>query len=95
MTKLVDSKIKIYNAPKSFIDQVNMVNGFLPKNATIESFYVPYFSESTNKEKKVLFEREKHFGQNSVEIKDVITDEAGQSYEIDVLPNKYFKFIKG
>jgi hypothetical protein len=93
MAKLKDSKIKIYNAPKSFIDQVNMVNGFLPLNTTLQSFYVPYFSESTNKEKKVLFVRDKHFGDNFVNVTDVITDEAGQSYELDILPKKYFKFI--
>jgi len=94
MTKLATSKITLINCPKVFIDQVNMVKGFLPTNTHIESFYVPYFSETTNTEKKILFTKGKHFTDSSVNPEDTITDNAGNTYEIDVVVNKYFKFIK-
>lgn len=94
MTKLATSQISLIKCPKVFIDQVNMVKGFLPANAQIESFYVPYFSEEKNIEKKVLFEKDKHFTQNFINYNSTITDEAGVSYEIDVIDSKYFKFIK-
>lgn len=89
MTKLETSKITITNCPKIFIDQVNMVKGFLPANAQIESFYVPYYSESADAEKKIKLEKANQF-----KYENTITDQAGTVYELDVIASKYFKFIK-
>lgn len=94
MDKIGSSEIKLIKCPKVFIDQVNMVKDFLPENALIESFYVPYFSETKNSELKILFERGRHFTKNFINCKETIADEAGTIYELDVISSKYFKFIK-
>ena len=94
MRKVEMSKVTLIKCPKIFIDQVNMVKVFLPDYAKIESFYVPYFSEKTNTEKKILFEKGKQFTENSVKYENTITDESGIVYEIDVTVNSFFKFIK-
>lgn len=94
MNKVSGSEIKIIKCPKVFIDQVNMVKGFLPQNAQIESFYVPYFSETKNSELKILFEKGKNFTKSFINCKESVTDEAGAVYDIDVISSKYFKFIK-
>ncbi len=93
MNKLESSKIKLTKCPKTFIDQVNMVKGFLPSNATIESFYVPYFSDLTNQEKKILFVNGKQFKEDFINYEKTIT-EGGIIFQIDVVVSKYFKFIK-
>ena len=94
MNKIGGSEIKLIKCPKVFIDQVNMVKGFLPPNAQVESFYVPYFSETKNSELKILFEKGKHFTKSFVNCKETITDDSGVVYELDVISSKYFKFIK-
>lgn len=94
MHKLSKSTIKLAHCPKVFIDQVNMVKGFLPENASIESFYVPYYSEQKKSEMKVLFEKNKQFTLTSVNFENNIVDGTGTAFEIDVIPAKYFKFIK-
>lgn len=93
MQILKSSKIKLQKCPKVFIDQANMVKGFLAPNATVESFYVPYFSEESNLEKKILFERDKHYTDSSINFESTIVD-GGVSYDVDIIPSKYFKFMK-
>ena len=60
------SQITYKNCPKVIVDQINMVAGFLPDNAAVESFYVPYYSDDSGNEKMVLFTSGKEFTGNSV-----------------------------
>ena len=39
----------------TIVDQINMVDGFLPSNAKVQSFYVPYYNEESGAEKNILF----------------------------------------
>lgn len=94
MSRLKSAKIRLTKCPKVFIDQINMVKGFLPANAFVDSFYVPYFSEQSSSEKKVLFERNKQFTDKEVNFENSIVDEDGATFEIDIIPDKYFKFIR-
>jgi hypothetical protein len=91
ITKLKDSQINCYHCPKVFIDQVNMVKGFVTENVII---HVPYFSEDASLEKVILLESGKNFQPNFVNFNEKIKDENGVEFEIDVIPAKYFKFIK-
>lgn len=87
-------KIIYINCPKVIVDQINMVAGFLPSNAEVESFYVPYYSEDSGKEKMVLFTRGKEFTSSGVSAPETIKDEeSGEEMELDVIESKYFKFL--
>lgn len=44
-----------YKCPKVFIDQVNMVESFLPKKSKVYSFAVPFFCEKCDKEATVSY----------------------------------------
>jgi len=79
--------------PKFFIDQVNMVKGFLPQNSVIQSFYVPYFNESSDAEKKVLYESGKEFKGAELRHPDLVLDENNLPMELDVVEARYFKFL--
>lgn len=94
MGRLKSAKIRLTKCPKVFVDQINMVKGFLPANAVVESFYVPYFSEQSGTEMKVLFERNKQFTDKEVNFENSIVDKDGATFEIDIIPDKYFKFIR-
>ena len=87
--------IEIHHCPKVVVDQVNMVAGFLPPNAKMESFYVPYYSDDSGEEKMVLFKRGEHFGDSGVTPPGGLKDSEGNEMEIDVIEAKYFKFLNG
>ena len=83
------------NCPKVIVDQINMVAGFLPPSAEVESFYVPYYSDASGAEKMVLFKRGVEFNEGSVNAPETYTDpESGEEMEMDVIEAKYFKFLK-
>ena len=88
------AKIIYKNCPKVIIDQINMVVGFLPENASVQSFYVPYYCESSGSEKMVLFESGKEFTGGEIKEPEVKCDETGDEMEMDVIESKYFGFLK-
>ncbi|MGE0526487.1 MAG: hypothetical protein AB7G93_14315 [Bdellovibrionales bacterium] len=87
-------KISVRRCPKIIVDQINMVAGFLPQGTTVESFYVPYYADSTGSEKMVLFQAGKEFNGENVEPPAEVKDESGEVMEMDVIEAKYFKFLK-
>lgn len=88
------SVITFKNCPKIIVDQINMVAGFLPSNAVVESFYVPYFNEESGNEKMILFNKGKEFTDAGVKPPDEVKDTNGSHMEMDVIEAKYFKFLK-
>jgi len=82
--------------PRVIIDQLNMVVDLIPKHSRIMSFYVPFYSEATGEEKNVLLVRGEHFHVDGHPGKIVLppaVDSAGAEMEVDVLADKYFKFL--
>ncbi len=91
----VQSKnVSIVCCPKIFIDQVNMVQGFIPVEFKIKSFYVPYFNEDDDLEKSILYISGKDYGDGFLNVKSTINHESGAVLDIDVMEQKYFKFLK-
>ena len=88
------SKIVYRNCPKIIVDQINMVSGFLPPGGVVESFFVPYFNESTGNEKMVLFKSGTEVKNGEVFPPADVKDTSGESMEMDVIEAKYFKFLK-
>lgn len=87
------AKMTYVNCPKIIIDQINMVDGFLPSNGKVLSFYVPYYNDETGTEKNVLFNYGTEFTDDSVNPPEKVVDEAGNAMEMDVIESKYFKFL--
>ena len=89
------SKLILSHCPKVVIDQINMVDGFLPKGAQVSSFYVPYYCEPCEKLKSVLFSKGKEFVQSKVTPPaQVLCDHCQKPTEMDVIETKYFKFLQ-
>lgn len=83
-----------HECPKVIVDQINMVDGFLPQNGKIQSFFVPYYNDEAGTEKNVLFRYGTEFSEGSVNPPEPVKDEEGNTMEMDVIEAKYFKFIK-
>lgn len=88
------TKISFSNCPKVIVDQINMVDGFLPATGSVASFFVPYYNDESGTEKSVLFRYGMEFTENGVTPPESIKDEDGNEMEMDVIESKYFKFLK-
>jgi anti-anti-sigma regulatory factor len=87
-------KLSVRKVPKIVVDQINMVSGFLPPGTTVESFFVPYYSDASGSEKMVLFENGKEYSGSELKAPAEIKDDSGEVMEMDVIEAKYFKFLK-
>jgi hypothetical protein len=85
--------LTVRNCPKIIIDQINMVQGFLPTDTKIESFFVPYYSEASGVEKMVLFMRGREYHNGKISPPAAVKDDGGEVMEMDVIESKYFKFV--
>ncbi len=91
--KIKSKKVILTDCTKAFIDQASMVEGFVPSGFQVLSFYVPYYNEEIDQEKLVLVQYGKEYTQDSHSIPNEFKDTDGVTYEIDIIPNKYFKFL--
>jgi hypothetical protein len=87
------AKMTYINCPKIIVDQINMVDGFLPKNGQVLSFYVPYYNDESGSEKNVLFRYGQEFTDAGVVAPEKVVDDTGLDMEMDVIESKYFKFL--
>lgn len=92
-------KFTFVNCPKSIVDQINMVDGFLPPNSTIKSFKVPYFCETCEADKTYTFVMDREYkkepnGNFSLDIPDKTCGKDDCEMEPDVVEQKYFRFLR-
>lgn len=91
------ARFQFINCPKCIVMQMNMVEGFIPKNSEVLSFYVPYYCESCDEEKSVLVDVRKNILMGSdvkLNIDKSKICKADCEIEMDVNESKYFKFLK-
>ena len=88
-----NAKMTYVNCPKIIVDQINMVDGFLPHNGKVLSFYVPYYNDDSGTEKNVLFRHGTEYTDSAVTPPEKVLDETGNAMEMDVIETKYFKFL--
>lgn len=94
MRKTKAASILLYECPKIFIDQANMVKGVITENVRIMSFYVPYYNDENATEKNVLFVFNKHYSHEKLLTLPEVKDDSGGIMIMDVIELKYFRFIK-
>ncbi len=85
------------NCPKALVMQMNMVEGFLPEKAQVLSMQVPFFCETCDEEKEVLFELGKQIKVNgdsvTLDYKKSDICKADCAIELDVTESKFFRFL--
>lgn len=82
----------------SVLQQASMVQGFIPENGSVNSFYLTYFCETNNSEKDFKFVRGKDFSTTKMRVPKTREDVVqGQTliYELDSVTSKLLKFFKG
>ena len=84
----------ISNASPPFVNNINMVDGFLPKQSKVLSLYAPFISEDGDTDELVLLTLDKdYFADGKWKLPLVKTAE-GVTLSEDFFPEKYFKFLR-
>lgn len=101
MKELPSKIITLKNCTPPIVQQMNIVSGFLPSSATIESFYVPFYCDHCDSESAVLMKRNEDFipktseAEAKIKLKSPIPcDNCDAERELDALEDKYFAFLK-
>ena len=81
-------KIAFEECPKIVVDQINIVDGFLPKGAEVRSFDIPYFCEACEGSTIKSCKKGESYSET------VPCSKCGKEAEIDVIESKYFSFLK-
>lgn len=89
------------NCPRSVVDQMNILQGFLPMGAIVESFFVPYVCDHCGHDESFLATRGQDYMEGSIDTKEGASmassrpcPSCGKNMEMDVVPSKYFNFLK-
>lgn len=90
-------KPTFFYCPRSFVTQLNLVKNFIPAKSEIESFFVPYYSEASGEEQRVLFTKSldyrKEYGQIVINYPEVL-DSQRNVMDFDVFKDQYFRFLE-
>ena len=100
--KSIPSRVQITfrMVPKPVIDQMNILDGFLPFNSLFESFQVPFYCDSCDLTTTHVFLKGKDFEpstpdfQGEVRTRSHACPECGADTQPDVLESVYFSFLK-
>lgn len=87
------AKITYANCPPIIVEQMNMVAGFFPKGAAVESLYVPFFCETCKKQDMILLTSGKEIDGKKINWPQVKCPNCATNMEVDVLEAKYFRFL--
>lgn len=96
-----ECQLLLQRVPPSVVNQVNVVAGFIPPHAVIESVLVPYFCDTCSKEETILYELGKNYTPYSmvaegkvIHPEDTHCGKPDCRFSTAVLESKFFKFIK-
>lgn len=82
--------------PRLVVEQMNQIQDFMPDHAEVESIYVPFFCEGCRVEKLELFEMGKEIAVQGKHVNLLLPKVSCQcqGIELDVVVERYFKFIE-
>lgn len=100
MKGLTANLIILKNIPVNIVHQINMIAGFLPEKAKIESFYAPFYCDSCKGNFDVLLQRSRDFSPKTADKEASINVDSerecelcGEEAELDAAEAKYFAFV--
>jgi hypothetical protein len=90
------SKFEFENLHTPILQQTGLVNGFIPANGTINSFYLYYWDESTNDEEEFKFSLSPEANQLVLPRQKVVEKDGKKIiFRLDESSKKILKFYKG
>jgi hypothetical protein len=87
-------QISYLNCSQVFIQQVNMVEGFLASNITVQNFYSPYFCNDCDHEEEILLSSADCID-NDKKAPILKCPKCNGKFELDAIESAYLAFLKG
>lgn len=87
-------QVVLEDCPVLFVKNFGLVKGFLPEHFVVQSFILPFYSETTRERRDVLLERGIHFERGGKLKLPEQVDSLGTKMEVDVIENAYLAFLK-
>ena len=95
MDQFAEGEIILFNVPVAMVLQANNIDGFMPDNASVSSFFVPYICEETQYIEDVLYVDGRDYKtEESLTERRCLSPKTGNPMQIDAVPGRYFKFLK-
>jgi hypothetical protein len=94
------SVVHFRNAPKFVVDQMSMVQGFMPSGSVVDSFEMPYFCDKCNKPDSEMLKAGVHFDQAvagkpyALRLPKKTCGQVACEFEPDMMPKKYLKCLE-
>lgn len=85
--------VEFVNCPKEFIENANMIDGFVPKNGSINSFSVPYYCEACDNLTTKIFKSDQVKTAINKIPEKIVCEKCKKEAEIDVIPASFFRFL--
>lgn len=92
--------IVLRHCPKIIVNQINILHGFLPPGATVESIEVPFYCEECNTEFSYFAVRGKDYIEKTADQSEKILmqfvkkcERCGAAAHADIIEIKHFKFL--
>ena len=90
------TSVKYTNCSRIIVNQINMIDGFLPRGGKVESFFVPYYCEPCESITSLLFSHKKEPTQQpQTPPATAECETCKRPAELDVVGSSYFRFLKG
>ena len=90
-----EMNVVYYNCPRIFVEQLNMIEGLIPANGKVESFFVPYYCDDSDHITNKLLVKGQDYNGAEIEIEEFIKcEKSGGEAELDIIESKYLKFLK-
>lgn len=101
MKTMRDRTFVFRRCSRAIIDQISVLDGFLPPRSHVESFFVPYHCDPCDREERILFRHGVEFEKGTADRPERVTPptktvcaDCGKTMEMDVIETKYFRFLK-
>ncbi len=101
MREMRDKSFTFRRCSKAIVDQINVLEGFLPPTSFVESFFVPYHCDACGGGEQILFRHGEEFEKGTADRSGRVSPPTGAEcpkcrarMEMDVIESKYFRFIR-
>lgn len=93
--------IEFHGCARGVVDQMSILDGFLPLSARVQSFQLPYRCSQCEHEELVLAVRERDFMEATSDFKEKVLlpetrscPQCKGTMEWDIIPERYFSFLR-
>jgi len=87
-------QVSLEGCPFFFVKSFSLIRGALPRNARVDSMYLPFYSPKTREERSILVKNGLHFSASGLFKLPEVLDSQGNPMQIEAATGNYLIFLK-